>query len=41
MSNQALFLMVFSMVFLWGGLAMAIIHLLRHPDHEDDTQDDA
>lgn len=36
MTNEALGLMLFSMAFLWGGLVLAIIHLMRHPDQEDD-----
>ena len=36
MTNEALGLMLFSMAFLWGGLVLAIIHLMRNPDQEDD-----
>lgn len=35
MQTDALIMMVLSMVFLWGGLIAAIIHLARHPDEED------
>lgn len=32
MTNEALALMLFSMAFLWGGLILAIIHLVKNPD---------
>lgn len=35
MQTDALVLMLLSMVFLWGGLIAAIIHLTKHPDGDD------
>ena len=32
MSTSAIVMMVFSIVLLWGGLAAAVIHLVRHPE---------
>lgn len=32
MTTSALILMVISMVLLWGGLIVAIIHLMKNPD---------
>lgn len=34
MNNSAIFMMILSIVLLWGGLLAAIIHLIRHPDEE-------
>lgn len=34
MNNSAIFMMILSIVLLWGGLLVAIIHLIRHPDQE-------
>ncbi|WP_019672951.1 methionine/alanine import family NSS transporter small subunit [Psychrobacter lutiphocae] len=32
MSSSAIALMIFAMLAIWGGLILAIIHLIRHPD---------
>ena len=32
MNSSAVFMMILSIVLLWGGLLAAIIHLSRHPD---------
>ncbi|WP_084494872.1 methionine/alanine import family NSS transporter small subunit [Alkanindiges illinoisensis] len=32
MNSSAVFMMILSIVLLWGGLLAAIIHLTRHPD---------
>lgn len=32
MSTSAILMMVFSIVLLWGGLAAAVIHLIRNPE---------
>ncbi len=32
MNSSAVFMMILSVVLLWGGLLAAIIHLSRHPD---------
>lgn len=34
MHKEALLLMLFSIAFLWGGFALALIHLYQHPDEE-------
>lgn len=40
MSTTAIVMMVFSIVVLWGGLAAAVVHLLRAtPAHEPDADD--
>ncbi|WP_298891930.1 methionine/alanine import family NSS transporter small subunit [Acinetobacter sp.] len=35
MTTSALIMMIISIVVLWGGLAMAMVHLSKHPDPED------
>ncbi|RKG34779.1 methionine/alanine import family NSS transporter small subunit [Acinetobacter rongchengensis] len=37
MNTSAIVMMVISMVFLWGGLALSIMHLMRHPEEADDV----
>ncbi|WP_296403642.1 methionine/alanine import family NSS transporter small subunit [Psychrobacter sp.] len=32
MNTSAIALMIFAMVTVWGGLVLAVIHLIRHPD---------
>lgn len=32
MNTSAIVMMVISIVFLWGGLALAILHLIKHPE---------
>lgn len=34
MNTSALIVMLLSMAFLWGGLLLAIYHLLQHPDKD-------
>ena len=34
MNNSALVMLIISIVLLWGGLALAVLHLLKHPDEE-------
>lgn len=36
MNSDAIALMIFSILFLWGGLVLAIIHLMHNPDQPDD-----
>ncbi|RKG31955.1 methionine/alanine import family NSS transporter small subunit [Acinetobacter tianfuensis] len=36
MNSSALMMMIISMVLLWGGLVLATIHLVKHPDEEED-----
>lgn len=40
MNTSAIIMMVISMVFLWGGLILSIVHLSRHPEELDDVLDD-
>jgi hypothetical protein len=35
MSTGAIVMMVLAMVILWGGLATAIVNLVRRPDADD------
>ena len=37
MNTSAIVMMVISMVFLRGGLALSIIHLSKHPEELDDV----
>jgi hypothetical protein len=37
MNTSAIVMMVISMVFLWGGLILSILHLMRHPEEADDV----
>lgn len=32
MTTTAIIFMVIAMILIWGGLLMAIIHLVKHPD---------
>ncbi|WP_169391912.1 MULTISPECIES: methionine/alanine import family NSS transporter small subunit [Psychrobacter] len=32
MNSSAIVLMMVSILLVWGGLVMAIIHLMKHPD---------
>ena len=36
MNKSALIMMIISIVLLWGGLLLATIHLIRHPDEAED-----
>ncbi|WP_417373425.1 methionine/alanine import family NSS transporter small subunit [Glutamicibacter protophormiae] len=36
MSTLAIVFMIVSMLTIWGGLAVALIHLSRHPEKTDD-----
>ncbi|MDQ8937157.1 methionine/alanine import family NSS transporter small subunit [Acinetobacter rudis] len=36
MNTSAIIMMIISMLFLWGGLLLAIVHLMRHPEEVDD-----
>lgn len=35
MNTSALIMLIISIVLLWGGLILAMIHLSHHPDEED------
>ncbi len=37
MNTSAIIMMIISMVFLWGGLVLSIIHLIRHPEELEDV----
>lgn len=37
MNTSAIVMMIISMVFLWGGLILSILHLMRHPEEVDDV----
>lgn len=39
MTTSALIMMIVSMATLWGGLAAAVVHLLRTPDRVVDEGD--
>lgn len=34
MSTGAVLMMILALVTLWGGLALSIVHLQKHPDEE-------
>ncbi len=34
MNSSAIFMMILSIVLLWGGLVLSMIHLVKHPDEE-------
>ncbi|OTG85106.1 methionine/alanine import family NSS transporter small subunit [Acinetobacter sp. ANC 4648] len=36
MNTSAIVIMIISMLLLWGGLLLAILHLVRHPENLDD-----
>ncbi len=36
METSAIIMMAISIIFLWGGLALAVLHLVRHPENLDD-----
>lgn len=36
MSSPALILLIVSMLTLWGGLALSIFNLIKHPDQSQD-----
>lgn len=40
MNTSAIVMMIISMVFLWGGLAFSILHLMKHPEEADDVLED-
>ncbi|MCH4249137.1 methionine/alanine import family NSS transporter small subunit [Acinetobacter populi] len=35
MNTSALIMMIISIVLLWGGLVLAMIHLSKHPESDD------
>lgn len=34
MNTSAIIMLVISIVLLWGGLILATLHLIKHPDEE-------
>ena len=36
MNTSALIMMIFSMVLLWGGLALAVMHQAKNPEEPED-----
>lgn len=37
MSVAAIIMMLISIITVWGGLALALINLVRHPEQDDDV----
>ncbi|WOE30864.1 MULTISPECIES: methionine/alanine import family NSS transporter small subunit [unclassified Acinetobacter] len=35
MNTSAMIMLILSTLLLWGGLILAVIHLVKHPDEED------
>ena len=40
MNTSAIIMMIISMGFIWGGLALFILHLMKHPEEADDVLED-
>ena len=40
MNTSAIIMMIISMVFLWGGLILSILHLMKNPEELDDVLED-
>ena len=40
MNTKAIIMMIISMVFLWGGLALSILHLMKTPEELDEVLDE-
>ncbi|WP_212515215.1 methionine/alanine import family NSS transporter small subunit [Acinetobacter soli] len=40
MNKFAIIMMIISMVFVWGGLILSILHLMKHPEELDDVLED-
>ena len=40
MKTSAIIMMIISMVFLWGGLILSILHLMKNPEELDDVLED-
>ena len=37
MNSSAIIMMIVSVVFVWGGLILSILHLMRHPEEIDEV----
>ncbi|WP_081408539.1 methionine/alanine import family NSS transporter small subunit [Acinetobacter sp. NCu2D-2] len=35
MNTSAIMMMLLSIILLWGGLVVAMVHLAKHPDEEE------
>ncbi|EPF94481.1 putative methionine/alanine importer small subunit [Acinetobacter gyllenbergii] len=40
MNTSAIIMMVIAMLFVWGGLALSILHLMKHPEELDEVLED-
>ena len=40
MNTSAIVMMVISMLFVWGGLVLSILHLMKNPEELDDVLED-
>lgn len=40
MNTSAIIMMVIAMLFVWGGLALSIFHLMKNPEELDDVLED-
>ena len=40
MNTSAIIMMIISMGFIWGGLVLSILHLMKHPEEADDVLED-
>lgn len=38
MNTSAIVIMIISILFLWGGLVLSMLHLMRHPEQLDDEE---
>ncbi len=37
MNTSSIVMMIISMLFLWGGLVLSILHLMKHPEELDEV----
>ena len=37
MNTSAIIMMIISILFLWGGLVLSILHLTKHPEELDEV----
>jgi len=37
MNTSAIVMMIISMLFLWGGFVLSILHLMKHPEELDEV----
>ena len=36
MTSSAIWMMAVAMIMVWGGLALSVLHLIKHPEEPDD-----